>query len=86
VEGRGVWAYGFAGGGFPGPKSETWAMRPVLWADVDNPPAHRDSAAMNGAQLLMAYGDSSGLMSGPPAEKATTDCLVRLSQGCQQRV
>jgi hypothetical protein len=30
-------------------------------------PAHRDKTAMNGAQLLKAYGDSSGLMSGPPA-------------------
>jgi uncharacterized protein YjbI with pentapeptide repeats len=33
-----------------------------------NPPAHRESAAMNGAQLLMAQGDSSGLMSGAPVE------------------
>jgi hypothetical protein len=30
-------------------------------------PAHRDRAAMNGAQLLKAHFDSSGLMSGPPA-------------------
>jgi hypothetical protein len=35
-----------------------------------NPPAHRDSAAMNGAQLLMAHSDSSGLMSVPPAGKS----------------
>jgi len=32
-------------------------------------PAHRDKTAMNGAQLLKAYGDSSGLMSGPPAPR-----------------
>ena len=31
------------------------------------PPAHRDKTAMNGAQLHMAHGDSSGLMNGPPA-------------------
>jgi hypothetical protein len=35
---------------------------------VGNPPAHRDSATMNGAQLLMAQSDSSGLMSGAPAK------------------
>jgi hypothetical protein len=31
------------------------------------PPAHRDKTAMNGAQLLITHGDSSGLMCGPPA-------------------
>jgi hypothetical protein len=30
-------------------------------------PAHRDETAMNGVQPLKAHGDSSGLMSGPPA-------------------
>jgi hypothetical protein len=30
-------------------------------------PAHRDETAMNGAQLLIAHSDSSGLMNGPPA-------------------
>jgi hypothetical protein len=34
-----------------------------------HPPAHRDKAAMNGAQLFMAHGDSSGLMNGPPAKQ-----------------
>ena len=32
------------------------------------PPAHHDKAAMNGAQLPVAHGDPSGLMTGPPAE------------------
>ena len=32
-------------------------------------PAHRDETAMNGAQLLIAHSDSSGLMNGPPAQK-----------------
>ena len=32
------------------------------------PPAHRDKTAMNGAQHLIAHGDSSGLMNGPPAK------------------
>lgn len=31
------------------------------------PPAHRDTTAMNGAQLLMAQGDYLWLMGGPPA-------------------
>jgi hypothetical protein len=39
--------------------------------DVGNPRAHRESAAMNGAQLLMAHSGSSGLMSGPPAGKSS---------------
>ncbi len=30
-------------------------------------PAHRDKAAMSGAQLYMSQGESSGMMSGPPA-------------------
>ena len=42
---------------------------PVIlgWSDLRHPPAHRDRAAMNGAQLLMSLGDSLGLMTGPPA-------------------
>jgi hypothetical protein len=36
-------------------------------ANVGNPPAHLDSAAMNGAQLLVVHRDSFGMMSGPPA-------------------
>jgi hypothetical protein len=39
----------------------------ALLVGLDHPPAHRDKAATNGAQLLMAHGDS-GLMSGPPAK------------------
>jgi len=35
--------------------------------DLEHPPAHRDKTAINGAQLLMAHGVSTGLMSGPPA-------------------
>ena len=35
-------------------------------------PAHRENAAMNGPQLLMAHGDSSGLMGGAPAYKYPT--------------
>jgi len=38
--------------------------------DMGHPPAHRDEAAMNGAQLLKAQDHSSGLMSGPPAAEA----------------
>src|ERR1017187_3223815 len=30
-------------------------------------PAHRDKAAMNGAQPLKVHGDSTGLRGGPPA-------------------
>jgi len=37
------------------------------------PPAHRDKAAMNGAQLLITHGDSSGLMCGPPAATRRRD-------------
>jgi hypothetical protein len=37
------------------------------WADVVQLPAHRDSTAMNGAQLFKAQCDSSVLMDGPPA-------------------
>ncbi len=33
----------------------------------NKPPAHRDKTAMNGAPLLNAHNNSSGLMSGPPA-------------------
>jgi len=32
---------------------------------------------MNGAQLLKAYGDSSGLMTGPPAEGWSTRLTSR---------
>jgi len=32
------------------------------------PPAHRDNTAMNGAQLFKGQDESSGLMSGPPAD------------------
>jgi hypothetical protein len=39
----------------------------ILKRDLEHPPAHRDKAAMNGAQLLKAHGDSSGLMNGSPA-------------------
>jgi hypothetical protein len=39
----------------------------IMTEDVSRPPAHRDKTAMNGAQLSRAHGDSSGLMSGPPA-------------------
>jgi len=35
--------------------------------ELNGRPAHRDDAAMNGAQLLKFRGDSSGLMGGPPA-------------------
>ena len=52
--------------GLPGPKIRTWGIQ-LYWSDVGHPPAHRDKAAMNGAQLLMAHGDSSRLMNGPPA-------------------
>src|SRR5208283_4656894 len=48
--------------------SRIMAKEQEVASAVGNPPAHRDSAAMNGAQLLMAQGDSSGLMSGAPAE------------------
>jgi len=41
-------------------------------ADRCHPPAHRDSAAMNGAQLLRGKGDSSGTMTGPPAHRDET--------------
>jgi len=34
-------------------------------------PARRDKSAMNGAQLPMAHGNSSGLMSGPPTINPT---------------
>lgn len=37
-------------------------------------PAHRDGAAMNGAQLLKAHIDSLGLMSGPPAADDWATC------------
>jgi 16S rRNA G966 N2-methylase RsmD len=42
-------------------------------ARVGHPPAHRDKAAMNGAQLPMVHSYSSGLMNGPPVhiEKQT---------------
>jgi hypothetical protein len=42
-----------------------------LRAPGRNPPAHRDKAAMNGAQLFMVHSNSSGLMSGPPAWRCT---------------
>jgi hypothetical protein len=35
--------------------------------NLGHPPAHRDRAAMNGAQLVKAQCGSSGLMSGAPA-------------------
>jgi hypothetical protein len=63
------------------PMSENLDLgNPDLWGpgapasvhDLTGRPAHREKTAMNGAQLLkiqlpMAYGDSSGLMSGAPA-------------------
>jgi hypothetical protein len=68
---------------FPGPKIRTWSTRQeseirkillvevhgsqISKRDLEHPPAHRDKTAMNGAQLPMTHGDSSGLMSGPPA-------------------
>jgi hypothetical protein len=66
-------ALGSSGGqgkvrGLPGPKIRTWGTR-LSWSDVDQPPAHRDSAAMNEAQILMAQSDSTELMNGPPASK-----------------
>src|SRR5271157_5806033 len=36
--------------------------------DVGHPPAHRDKAAMNGAQLPVVHSYSSGIMNGPPAD------------------
>jgi len=42
------------------------------------PPAHRDKAAMNGAQLLMDHGCSSGLMSGP---RALSWAIIRTPSG-----
>jgi hypothetical protein len=56
--------------------SQVSKLRPVppslcAGMDVGYPPAHRDETAMNGAQLLKAQRDSSGLMSGPPAPSRT---------------
>jgi hypothetical protein len=43
-------------------------QRGILYRpDVGQPLVHRDSAAMNGAQILMIYGDSSGRMGGSSA-------------------
>jgi uncharacterized protein with PIN domain len=47
---------------------------------MGNPPAHRDSTTMNGAQLLMAYGESSGLMCGPPARYKDPILMARLEE------
>src|SRR5208337_210225 len=48
--------------------SRIMAKKQDVASAVGNPPAHRESAAMNGAQLLSAQSDSSGLMSGASAE------------------
>src|ERR1017187_3962525 len=50
--------------GFPGPRSGTWGTHISYPPDLGYPPAHRDRAAMNGAQLLTSQSDSSGSMSG----------------------
>jgi len=45
------------------------------------PPAHRDKAAMNGAQLLITHGDYSGLVSGPPAFRRLNILLTSGNEG-----
>ena len=45
------------------------------------PPAHRDKTAMNGAQLLIARGDFSGLVSGPPAFRRLNILLTSGNEG-----
>ena len=57
-----------------GPRqSERWGAQ-LYWPDLGHPPAHRDRAAMNGAQLSMAHVDSSRLMSGPPRDSQVPKC------------
>ena len=55
---------------------------PTETPDASKPPAHRDKTAMNGAQLLMAQRDSSGLTTGPPASFSDRDGAL---SGAQMR-
>jgi hypothetical protein len=48
------------------PDSGAWGTR-LYWSDLGGPRAHRDSAAMNGAQLPIAHRAFSVFMVGPPA-------------------
>jgi len=89
IPGLKIQTFGFAQGGLWGTHSyaprcgpawirrgRTGKRRPR--AEV-HPPAHRDKAAMNGAQLLMPHRDSSDLMSGPPApEPRSTRPLIAI--------
>jgi hypothetical protein len=50
-----------------------------IMKDVSCPPAHRDKTAMNGAQLSKSHGDSSGLMSVPPASGPNISITRRVS-------
>jgi hypothetical protein len=51
----------------------------IMTEDVSRPPARRDKTAMNGAQLSKSHGDSSGLMSGPPASGPNISITRRVS-------
>ena len=63
----------------PVPKGENWGTQ-ILWSDLRHPPAQRDRAAMNEAQLPMAHGDSSGLMTGHLPDQMWGTCLLNNEQ------
>jgi len=54
---------------------------PTLLVGSGHTPAHRDRAAMNGAQLSMVHGDSSGLMTGAPAAVCRAEGAVGPTAG-----
>jgi hypothetical protein len=71
------------GGSHPFAKcAKGWGTR----RNLGRPPAHRDKTAMNGAQLLIAHGDSSGLMSGPPAVKDNDVEILHIYHDAQHRL